>query len=59
MAHLEEMAARPATAPCDPHTGVRQDAAVRSTKAWASSRSRVFAPYEDDPLSRCYAKQIG
>lgn len=41
------------------HTGVRQPAAMRLYESLGYEPIALFAPYEDDPLSRCYAKAIG
>jgi GNAT superfamily N-acetyltransferase len=59
MVHLEEQAREDGYTSLDLHTGVRQPAAVKVYESLGYTPIRLFAPYEGDPLSLCYAKQIG
>jgi GNAT superfamily N-acetyltransferase len=59
MEHLEHAARGDGFTSLDLHTGVRQPAAVRVYEGLGYTPIPLFAPYEGDPLSLCYAKQIG
>ena len=59
MVHLEQQARADGFTSLDLHTGVRQPAAVKVYESLGYTPIPVFAPYEADPFSLCYAKQIG
>jgi GNAT superfamily N-acetyltransferase len=59
MVHLEQAAREDGFTSLDLHTGVRQPAAVRVYESLGYTPIPVFPPYEGDPLSLCYAKDLG
>ena len=59
MEDLEARAAEAGYTSLRLHTGVRQPVAVRLYEELGYVPIDVFAPYEGDPLSLCYAKRIG
>lgn len=58
MVYLEQAAREDGFTSLDLHTGVRQPAAVRVYESLGYTPIPLFAPYEGDPLSLCYAKQL-
>lgn len=59
MARIESLAAAAGYRTLRLGTGVRQEAATSLYEGRGFERIPRFAPYEDDPLMRCYAKRIG
>ena len=59
MARLESLAAAAGYRTLRLSTGARQDVAAALYESRGFVRIPRFAPYEDDPLMRCYAKRIG
>jgi GNAT superfamily N-acetyltransferase len=59
MGHLEALAVDAGYQTLRLETGVRQPAAIRLYEGLGYTPIKPFAPYENDPLSRCYAKRIG
>jgi GNAT superfamily N-acetyltransferase len=59
MGHLEALAAEGGYHTMRLETGVLQPAAIKVYESLGYTAIRVFGPYEDDPLSRCYAKTLG
>jgi GNAT superfamily N-acetyltransferase len=59
MGHIEALAAEAGYRRLELETGTRQPAARRVYESLGYTPIPSFAPYENDPMSRCYAKRIG
>jgi ribosomal protein S18 acetylase RimI-like enzyme len=59
MDHIEALATEAGYRTMRLETGVLQPAAITMYERLGYRQIPAFAPYEDDPLSRCYAKRIG
>lgn len=59
MSRIESMAAAAGYRTLRLATGVKQEIAAALYESRGFERIPRFAPYEDDPLMRCYAKRIG
>jgi GNAT superfamily N-acetyltransferase len=59
MVHVEAMAVEAGYDTLRLETGTLQPAAIRVYESLGYTPIPVFSPYEDDPVSVCYAKRIG
>jgi GNAT superfamily N-acetyltransferase len=59
MGHLEALAIEDGYRTMRLETGVLQPAAIKVYESLGYTPIPAFGPYEDDPLSRCYAKSLG
>jgi GNAT superfamily N-acetyltransferase len=59
MAAIEQRAVGSGLTTLRLETGIRQPAAMRLYESLGYTPIARFPPYEEDPVSRCYAKRIG
>jgi ribosomal protein S18 acetylase RimI-like enzyme len=59
MRHLEALATEAGYLTMRLETGVLQPAAITMYERLGYTQIPAFAPYQDDPVSRCYAKSLG